>query len=99
MREKKAVAALFEIIMSRSFTKGERMCVCVCAILVKEQEEVLHTDSNKEYAFDKTTSASCVFYTKTSWFPDFLDVMCPQTEATQVNSTTAQCTTKRAAHK
>lgn len=76
------------------------MCVCVCAILVKEQEEVLHTDSNKEYAFDKTTSASCVFYTKTGWFlADFLDVMCPQTEAAQVNSTTAQCTTKRAAHK
>jgi len=73
--------------------------VCVCYFGQRTQEEVLHTDSNKEYAFDKTTSASCIFYTKTGWFPDFLDVMCPQTEATQVNSTTAQCTTKRVVHK
>jgi len=45
--------------------------VYVCYFGQRTQEEVLHTDSNKEYAFDKTTSASCIFYTKTGWFPEF----------------------------
>lgn len=49
--------------------------MCVCYFCQRTQKEVLHTDSNKEYAFDKTTSAPCIFYSKTAWFPDFLDVM------------------------
>lgn len=53
---------------------------------------MLLADSNKEFAFDKTTTASCIFYTKTFWFPDFIYAVQPpaKTEATQqVNSTTA----------
>lgn len=41
----------------------------VCAILVRQtQKEVLLADSNKEFAFDKTTTATCIFYTKTVCF-------------------------------
>lgn len=41
----------------------------------RTQKEVLLADSNKESAFDKTTTASCIFYTKTFGFPDFIDAI------------------------